>query len=63
MRKAASQCDRLMPPLWAPLVRDCHLHIDFAYRTFRWDSEESYRPFAPRKECIAPRRLIYGAID
>ena len=27
--------------LWKPLVEDSGVHIDFAYRTFRWDSESS----------------------
>ena len=26
-------------PLWKPLVERYHVRIDFAYRTFRWDSE------------------------
>lgn len=26
-------------PLWGKLLNEYHVHIDFAYRTFRWDSE------------------------
>jgi type I restriction-modification system DNA methylase subunit len=26
-------------PLWKNLIEKYHIHIDFAYRTFRWDSE------------------------
>ena len=29
--------------LWKPLVEDSGVHIDFAYRTFRWDSESSLK--------------------
>ena len=28
-------------PLWKPLFEDLNVHIDFAYRTFQWDSEAS----------------------
>lgn len=28
-------------PLWAPLFAKYGIHIDFAYRTFRWDSESN----------------------
>ena len=28
-------------PLWEELFTDYGIHIDFAYRTFRWDSEAS----------------------
>lgn len=30
-----------VPALWKELFEDYNLHIDFAYRTFRWDSEAS----------------------
>ncbi len=29
--------------LWKPLMEDCGVHIDFAWRTFRWDSEASIK--------------------
>lgn len=29
--------------LWQPLFKDYGVHIDFAYRTFRWDSEASLK--------------------
>lgn len=29
--------------LWKPLFEDYGIHIDFAYRTFRWDSEASLK--------------------
>jgi len=29
--------------LWKPLMLDMGVHIDFAYRTFRWDSEASIK--------------------
>ncbi|MCQ2351800.1 MAG: methylase, partial [Paludibacteraceae bacterium] len=29
--------------LWKPLMLDMGVHIDFAYRTFRWDSEASLK--------------------
>lgn len=29
--------------LWKPLMQDMGVHIDFAYRTFRWDSEASLK--------------------
>ena len=29
--------------LWESLVKDWHVHIDFAYPTFRWDSESSIK--------------------
>ena len=29
--------------LWQPLFKDWNAHIDFAYRTFRWDSEASLK--------------------
>ncbi len=29
--------------LWKPLFTDFNVHIDFAYRTFRWDSEASIK--------------------
>ena len=29
--------------LWKPLFEDNNIHIDFAYRTFRWDSEATIR--------------------
>lgn len=29
--------------LWQPLYKDFNIHIDFAYRTFRWDSEASLK--------------------
>ena len=28
-----------VPAVWKPLVERFNIHIDFAYRTFRWDSE------------------------
>ena len=30
-------------PLWSKLLDQYHAHIDFAYRTFRWDSESTDR--------------------
>lgn len=30
-------------PLWEELFYKYHIHIDFAYRTFRWDSEASLK--------------------
>ncbi len=30
-------------PLWQKLFENYHIHIDFAYRTFRWDSEASMK--------------------
>lgn len=30
-------------PLWGTLFERFHIHIDFAYRTFRWDSEASLK--------------------
>ncbi|MCC8079254.1 MAG: methylase, partial [Oscillospiraceae bacterium] len=30
-------------PLWQRLFEEYHLHIDFAHRTFRWDSEASMK--------------------
>ena len=30
-----------MPILWDVLLNDLHVHINFAYQTFRWDSESS----------------------
>lgn len=30
-------------PLWRKLIDDYHIHIDFAYCTFRWDSEASVK--------------------
>ncbi len=32
-----------VPLLWKPLFEDYNLHIDFAHRTFRWDSEASVK--------------------
>lgn len=29
--------------LWKPLFEKYHIHIDFAYKTFRWDSEASLK--------------------
>ena len=29
--------------LWKPLYKQFHIHIDFAHRTFRWDSEASLK--------------------
>ena len=29
--------------LWKPLLEKYHIHIDFAHRTFRWDSEASLK--------------------
>ena len=29
--------------LWKPLLEKYHIHIDFAYKTFRWDSEASLK--------------------
>lgn len=29
--------------LWQPLIEDMGVHLDFAYRTFRWDSESSLK--------------------
>ncbi len=30
-------------PLWEPMIEELHTHIDFAYRTFQWDSEASIK--------------------
>lgn len=30
-------------PLWKPLLEDKKIHIDFAYRTFQWDSEATLK--------------------
>ena len=30
-------------PLWKELFDKYHIHIDFAYRTFRWDSEANLK--------------------
>jgi len=30
-------------PLWEPLFEELKIHIDFAYRTFQWDSEASIK--------------------
>ena len=30
-------------PLWKPMFEDLNVHIDFAYRTFQWDSEASIK--------------------
>ena len=30
-------------PLWDTLLENYHIHIDFAYRTFHWDSESSLK--------------------
>lgn len=30
-------------PLWEPLFEDLKIHIDFAYRTFQWDSEANIK--------------------
>ncbi len=30
-------------PLWSKLYKNYHIHIDFAYRTFRWDSEANLK--------------------
>ena len=30
-------------PIWKPLFKTWHIHLDFAYRTFRWDSEASLK--------------------
>lgn len=32
-----------VPILWQPLFENEKIHIDFAYRTFRWDSESSLK--------------------
>ena len=32
-----------VPILWEQLINDLNVHIDFAYRTFRWDSESSQK--------------------
>src|SRR5574344_1890596 len=32
-----------VPNLWKPLVEQKNIHIDFAYRTFRWDSEAAIK--------------------
>ena len=29
--------------VWKPLIEEKDIHIDFAYRTFRWDSEASFQ--------------------
>ena len=33
----------LVPLLWKPLIEEKGVHIDFAWRTFRWDSESSLK--------------------
>ena len=30
-------------PLWRPLIENSGIHLDFAYRTFQWDSEASIK--------------------
>ena len=30
-----------VPILWNVLLNDCHIHINFAYQTFKWNSEAS----------------------
>lgn len=30
-------------PLWEPMIEELHTHIDFAHRTFQWDSEASIK--------------------
>ena len=32
-----------VPDLWLKLINDYDIHIDFAYRTFQWDSEASLK--------------------
>ena len=32
-----------VPDLWLKLINDYDIHIDFAYRTFQWDSEASIK--------------------
>ncbi|MCD8393249.1 MAG: methylase [Bacteroidales bacterium] len=32
-----------VPALWKPLIEQYGLHIDFAHRTFRWDSESNLK--------------------
>lgn len=32
-----------VPDLWLKMVRDYDIHIDFAYRTFQWDSEAALK--------------------
>ena len=33
----------LVPLLWKPLFEQYNIHIDFAYQTFRWDSESTQK--------------------
>ena len=55
--------------LWKPLFEHFHVHIDFAHRTFRWDSEASIKAHV---HCVivgfsvaenpAPKRIFDSAI-
>ena len=56
-----------VPAIWKPLVDRFGVHIDFAYRTFRWDSEMAEKAHV---HCViigfsttpsdAPRRIYIG---
>ncbi len=53
--------------IWKPLFEKYHIHIDFAYRTFRWDSEATLKAhvhcviigFSGKQNSITPSRFIY----
>lgn len=53
--------------IWKPLMEKYHIHIDFAYRTFRWDSESNQKAhvhcviiaFSTGKE--PKEKIIYNA--
>lgn len=52
--------------LWKPLFENYGIHIDFAYRTFRWDSESSLKAHVHcvivgfSKEYDSQKRVIYN---
>ncbi len=53
--------------VWKPLYERFGIHIDFAYRTFRWDSEASLKAHVhcvivgfSVAECMKPKRIIIG---
>ncbi len=47
-------------PLWEPLFNDYNIHIDFARKTFRWDSEASLKA---QVHCVIIGFSIIGKIN